>query len=237
MAPVSIPWSFGGNSGFYTGEVDAGTIPHGPGTIEYSSGPLTGYRYEGSWYAGIKHGHGKLTGANYEHEGSFGSNQPDGHGVRNYKNGRTYDGWWKNGVKEGTGTMTWTSNGWVYSGQWKNDKISGKGTWSCEQGRRTYYSDNWTDDKINGTGFAKYSRGDTYKGRFVNAEKEDTNASYTFPNGTDTYDGGFSQGLFNGQGTLVEGGYKYQGTFVNGKKTGKFRVTNLTTSRVSTQTY
>jgi hypothetical protein len=238
MAPLPITWFYRGNTGLYTGELDSDTgKPSGTGTILYASGPLKGFRYEGNWFAGFKQGPGKLTGPEYEYEGSFRGDQPEGHGVKKYKSGNIYDGWWKAGLKEGGGTMTWPRMDWVYSGEWQNGKISGKGTWHSETRGVTYYGDNWKDDQVNGTGTARYSRGDIYKGRFVKGMKEDTNAFYTYPNGKDTYTGGFKDNLRDGTGTLVMGDYKYQGSFSKGKKTGRFVVTDLRTGKITNRTY
>ncbi|KUL81571.1 hypothetical protein ZTR_09848 [Talaromyces verruculosus] len=237
MAPVSITWTVNGNTGYYDGEVDSTNIPHGYGTIEYTSGPLKDFRYEGNWYLGQKHGQGKLRGADYEHDGSFGTDQPEGHGVRNYKDGRIYDGWWKAGVREGTGTQTWKNTEWTYSGQWKSGRIAGKGTWHSESRGVTYNGDNWTDAKINGTGVLRFRRGAFYKGRFVNGSMEDTNGSYIYPNSIDEYNGGFKDNLRHGTGTLIMNGYKYHGNFVKDEMTGTFTVTNLATGKTTTRTY
>lgn len=236
MAPII--WTWNGNKGVYTGELlNPPDTPHGRGTIDYVSGPLNKYRYEGGWYAGLKHGQGKLTGPDYEYEGSFVQDRIEGHGVKTYKDGHIYDGWFVAGKCDGNGTVTWPNRGWVYSGQFKKDNVSGKGTFRSESRDVTYWSDNWLDDKINGVGNARFPGGATYQGRFVNGQAEGTNGFYTYANRHDTYRGGFKGGKRDGNGVLRKEGYEYRGKFSKGDKTGRFTVKNLSTGKTTTKTY
>lgn len=102
----------------FTGEFDENNLPHGPGTMEYSSGLRPLYKYEGEMVHGVRHGKGKFY--YYELHNEL-SNPVDQYG------------WYSIGEYDGAGRLVHPKNApgswepyqrlWdvVYDGMWEND--------------------------------------------------------------------------------------------------------------------
>jgi len=90
-------------------------------------------------------------------------------------------------------------------------------------------NDNYTSGKV------IFTNGDIYEGRLVNFAREDTDATYTWPNG-DFYKGGWQNGYKSGKGTLVAkdnrtiancpDGKVYIGNWADDKKNGNGAIYN-----------
>ena len=77
--------------------------------------------YTGEWKDGIRHGKGRLSGAN----------------------GNIYEGDWLEHKKHGKGTRTW-ADGTVYTGEWKDDMKHGKGIETNSKGK-VIHDGLWTE--------------------------------------------------------------------------------------------
>ena len=111
-----------------------------------------------------------------------------------YQNGDTYSGGLYHGQKFGKGTYYYAKSGLTYIGYFEKDKRKGKGNLSSKD-NKYLYEGGWNNDKMNGSG------------------------SLITPN--EKYTGNFLEGLYWGEGCLVEkNGNVYQGSFKEGKKNG-----------------
>lgn len=111
-----------------------------------------------------------------------------------YQNGDTYSGGLYHGQKFGQGTYYYAESRLTYIGGFEKDKRKGKGNLSSKD-NKYLYEGGWNDDKMNGSG-SLISLNEKYTGNFMD-------------------------GLYWGEGCLVEeNGNLYQGSFSEGKKNG-----------------
>ena len=200
----------------YQGEVNAAGKEHGQGQINYVNGDLlkgnfedgecttgvitkkSGDQYEGQLRNLQYYGKGKLTTKDYTQDGLF----RDG----NFLNGRVV-------FKDGT----------IYEGAMENECKVGKAFYQTSTGDT--YNGYFKNDKFEGTGELKRKDGSSYVGDFKNGEYDGQGKLIKFDKGRKKfeYEGGFTLGLFEGEGVLVytgDKGYTYKGHFINGKKDG-----------------
>ncbi len=216
--------------GYYNGEVDAGGVPNGRGTLNYYTGDV----YVGEFSGGKRDGNGKTvfkTGGSYDGEykndvmsgsgtmiyangdvisGEFKNNLPNGKCEVKYSDGTEYSGELADGVRNGEGRFTY-QNGDVYTGNFENGFRSGYGEYRYSGG--AVYKGNWIDGVQNGEGTFKDKLGE-YEGNFsggVFAGK----GTYKYTNG-DIYVGDWKNGKPHGSGKLTSGGEVYEGSFQNG---------------------
>ena len=111
-----------------------------------------------------------------------------------YENGDTYCGGIYHGKKLGKGTYYYADSDLTYIGTFEKDKRKGKGNLSSKDNKYLYEGE-WNNDMFNGSGSLITS-----------------NIKYT---------GTFQNGLFEGEGNMVDSsGQLYQGSFKQGKKNG-----------------
>ena len=111
----------------YEGEIED-YKPNGEGAMTFPNGA----KYEGSWKAGLPHGHGTLTcptkDGQDEYVGEWDMGQRSSRGVQYWAlTGWKYEGNWENNRIHGEGTMTYGDTGYVYTGSWKADRFEGEG--------------------------------------------------------------------------------------------------------------
>ena len=113
-----------------------------------------------------------------------------------------YSGGMLLGKKHGKGRNVYVHDGTIYVGEYKNDQKHGKGNLFSSD--NLYLSDgDWKNDKLDGE------------------------ASFVSPD-IGKYVGGFSKGVFEGSGFLIDNEKNvYQGTFHDGKKNGKGELSML----------
>jgi len=92
---------FGGERGFYTGQVDVQGRRHGRGLMRYECGD----EYEGEWVR----------------------DYCEGRGVKHFENGDVYEGEWKASRFHGSGKCSYPSRGLVYEGGFADGRYAGHG--------------------------------------------------------------------------------------------------------------
>ena len=109
--------------------------------------------YTGEWKDGQEEGNGKFVSKDgyYRYEGSYKAGMRNGHGTETYTNGKSYTGQWLKDKKHGHGTET-TKSGDTFSGQYVNDGKHGEGVYTSAGGkeeRRVLWQNNvfvkWLD--------------------------------------------------------------------------------------------
>ena len=176
-------------SGTYSGEVQGNRIT-GSGKFS-SSGDA--FSYEGKWIAGSLSGAGNVTGL--PHEITFQGRDIEG----------SYSGAVTDAVPDGNGTFVTEEGDFQYKGIWKKGEISGKGH-LIDQNFVVHFS---AGDRIG-----------LFEGIVQNGGPEGS-GSFSSVNSSGvgyTYEGEWSNGLFNGLGYCVfENGYLEDGHFTNGE--------------------
>lgn len=103
----------------YEGAWQAGQR-HGEGVAIYADGAI----YEGAFANGQRHGQGKLTmPAGFTYIGDWSRGEITGEGSATYANGDVYKGAFVKGTRQGQGTMTYAT-GEVASGNWINGALA-----------------------------------------------------------------------------------------------------------------
>jgi hypothetical protein len=220
---------------------------HGRGKYSW----MCGDEYDGEWFEGRMHGQGVTAYANgNRYVGQFVDDRREGRGKLSCTDGLAYDGEWVANNRHGDGRLDFPS-GDFYVGQWQNDKKHGRGKDSFANGN--VYEGEYVANTKHGQGSMKYNNGDSYEGGWA-ADKMEGRGVYTFANGF-VYDGewaadmrhGFGEYRFpnghvyrghwatdrrHGAGKLTlsdsateNSGETYEGTWVDGKMNGDFRVT------------
>jgi len=102
----------------YTGNFEDG-LWHGRGSLRLPSAETC---YRGSWYKGLRHGHGDQVIGRSRYAGEFAQNARSGYGRMHYGNGDSYVGEWRDDCRHGVGELT-HSDGRVSSGRWERDVL------------------------------------------------------------------------------------------------------------------
>ena len=91
------------------------------------------YFYVGSFFNGLRDGHGVMTNGGNCYVGNFKRDRFHGKGDYTTSNGDRYVGFWCDGKMTGHGFMRW-NNGATYTGEWYNGQMHGKGRLSSDAG-------------------------------------------------------------------------------------------------------
>jgi hypothetical protein len=163
--------------------------------------------YEGEWKNSMPHGRGYFIDQNNNwYKGEFRYGYFWGKGQLSVADYYLYEGGFLMSRRHGTGNCKFrVPKGETYEGQWKEDQMNGLGKYSTNA--TVYYYGNMENDKFNG------------KGKLV------TNEGWM--------EGTFKEGLPNGnikqyiklENTMIEG------SWVDGKREGKFKLTNTETKK------
>jgi len=155
----------------------------------YGIGKMTfanGDSYDGSWKDGYMAGNGTYTCkmGKWKYVGEMKYNQPDGLGIKTWKDKSRYEGFFRRGNRSGKGVMHYSS-GQIYDGQWENDNREGFGklTWSngdfyegdfgrdvragygtMKWKRKGKYIGHWYHDQMHGVGCREWKNGKRYEG-------------------------------------------------------------------------
>ena len=219
--------------GFYEGEVNEASVPHGRGVIRWNDNECS---YDGEWKNGVPHGFGKKLwddGDRCEgilvdgvfcgegkfffadgdiYEGGFKDDTFNGHGKFTMTNGDIYEGDFVDGDFSGHGKMTYAS-GSVYDGAWVGGKWSGKGSYTVKEGAKAlvYKSDNWSDAGFADT-LTRFDGEYTDEGKMVAF-------SFTATRLTERYEGEKNfKGQPHGEGKMIYAdGSTYEGGWAYGK--------------------
>ena len=109
-----------------------------------------GYRYEGEWRDGNRHGTGTASWPDgTEYTGTFVNGERHGEGAIVTPSGFRYEGEWVNGEMSGRGVATY-ANGDVYEGEFEDGKRSGTGTMRYASGEEA--SGNWQNGALQDDG-------------------------------------------------------------------------------------
>ncbi|GMH97862.1 hypothetical protein TrVE_jg3188 [Triparma verrucosa] len=199
------------DSSIYYGNLTASLEREGFGVYISTHPP---FRYEGSFKANKRHGHGQFTtshlsfigvysedvmlkglytvNSTFSYEGSFKGGLFDGEGKYVDLNNNVYVGHFVNGVKNGRGVMKYNDNVSEYDGCWVNNKRTGHGTF---KGKNQEYKGEWKDDYQHGYGK-------------MTTESEE-------------YEGEFEGGKYAGFGKLTRQDCTVEGSFKNGNLSSK----------------
>lgn len=209
--------------------------------------------YVGQFAKGAYNGKGKITFLNGEtYDGGWLQNQRSGKGKAIYKDGEIYEGDWLADKRNGVGRCAY-ANGDIYNGDWVNNNREGKATYYFKDG--SYYIGLWKNNLQHGEGrYFNKSTGNTINGIWKDGVAPNVAAATTKPTPTPsmtigpmTFEGGakfdndietakpiattktkcMSGNCLNGFGKyLFANGSTYEGNFVNGRGSGKGKVTN-----------
>ena len=179
-------------------------------------------RYSGSVLKGLFSGQGTLTRTNGDtYNGEFENGKRNGRGTMIFANGCECNCNWINGKANGEGTFT-SFNGNKYIGEFQGGKRNGKGTltWgNLEKIRNKYEGEFINNNYVKG--IMIYKDGSNYNGEFLEKKKHGFGIE-TFPLNRGFYKGYFKEDKKDGEGTLeLTNGYKYTGSWRNGKREGK----------------
>ncbi len=193
-------------------------------TSEWKKGKANGntvivsgdYQYEGQFLDDLPNGTGSLYNTNpesqYIYAGEWRNGLRQGYGDAIYSNGDSYYGEWSEDKYQGVGRYRY-ANGDVYDGDWEDNLPSGTGQYFSESFK---YGGEWLDGWIHGFGRMDFSNGDIYEGDFCEGKKCGQGL-YQFANGN-VYEGEFYDDQINGLGVFTfSDGNRYEGEFVNGK--------------------
>jgi hypothetical protein len=177
---------------------------HGVFIVSGTGEGLSGYRYEGGWKDGLKHGEGLMTYNDGSYtKGTYVENSLHGFVVKVIKNQYTYYGEYENG-RETIGYIRW-ANGAKYVGEWG----------SPSDGKYRLFN-------MQGLGILTSQDGRIMVGEFKNGRPEGLTAT-KIP-GVVTHVGERSDDKFNGMGYMElerEDRVKYLGNFLDNKRHGQ----------------
>lgn len=189
----------------FCGEVSGGKR-HGRGVYVAADKITT---YDGDWFEGKRHGHGRLTYDTQEssyYEGQWEAGQKHGKGRQVWPSGNVYEGHWKQGTMSGQGTMLWCDGPHEhYSGHWEQGHPHGEGChkWLAperseaevrdgpSQQMNNRYTGQWQMGVRQGAGVFYYANGSKYSGIWQQNVKQG-HGRYSFEDGR-VYDGPFEQ--------------------------------------------
>ena len=115
-------------------------------------------------------------------------------------------------LAEGEGAV-YFANGDYFTGTLAGNHMV-QGTMFLENGNK--YHGTFVNDHFEGAGTFYFPDGRTYKGQFKNGKKEGRGV-FTWTNG-DVYDGDWKEGKQHGHGAFTQGGKRFEGQFLDGKK-------------------
>ena len=153
----------------------------------------------------------------------------NGFGKYVWPNGHYHEGYWKNNKKNGTGTTFYDDGGsGIYSGSgyikgtFKNGLIHGFGEEVRENGYK--YVGDWKGGIPFGKGKLTWPNGESYEGEWDENGKSGFGI-YTYKDGS-IHRGRYSNDKPNGPGEEISYGslVTYKGSWLNGKKEGKFTI-------------
>jgi len=150
--------------------------------------------------------------------------KPGGLGILKLKNGDVHFGHFKQGLKDGLGVVEFSRSKEMLFLGYKDDGTSGKAKAALILRDGETCIGDYREGSITGFGFCNWPFDNFYVGNFLNNEKSGSgNASYS--NG-DTYVGHWKNNRKHGSGKFIfgvndpTGSKSYEGSFVDGKKTG-----------------
>ncbi|MFM9943888.1 MAG: hypothetical protein ACKVQB_01505 [Bacteroidia bacterium] len=169
--------------------------------------------------------------ATAEYEGEWENNLPHGKGYFKDKNGNWYKGDFKYGYFWGNGILSY-ANYYKYDGEFLMSRRQGNGICNFIKPKGENYEGEWKQDVMNGLGKYSVNARHYYYGNMQN-NKFNGNGKLVTPEGW--MEGVFKDGIPNGpmkqylklDNTMIEG------KWVNGKREGKFTLTNTETKKVS----
>ena len=145
--------------------------------------------------------------------------------------GSTYDGEWLNDQQHGYGRETWDQGRIKFEGQYYQGKKNGRGRYEWADG--SFYEGDFVDSVFTGQGKKDIQILAVILHKPIVAECDFTALRmssnvgfsllgvYYFAESERTYEGSFSQNLFEGKGKLTyKDGRMYEGDFKAGKKDG-----------------
>ena len=212
---------------FFEGKIKQGVLTYTIGNDQY--------KYDGAFNTlGEKHGQGTLYLYNEGEQayksyfaGTWAAGMPyTGAGTIEYSGGDKYVGRIVEGLRDGAGAYYYSS-GDLYEGNWAEGQKSGVGTYTWANGDK--YVGAWAANQKSGEGKLTYKDGSVFQGMFAADETVSGTYTYTFEDTKYQYDGAFSGGKKNGQGTLYlynngTSSYdvkQYEGNWVDDQKQGK----------------
>ncbi|OQR81382.1 hypothetical protein THRCLA_11784 [Thraustotheca clavata] len=156
----------------------------------------TGYIYDGEWNMDARHGNGTLTTTHGTYSGSWSNNERSGNGEFKWETQKLkYNGYWKSNVYHGLGVLIDERIGFTYEGEFVNGHPHGVGKIVYTRGEKKQFSGEWFDGLFHGIGNLKYSNGEVYSGGFIKGQR-------------------------HGQGTLITDDEEYDGEWQNDKRHG-----------------
>ena len=177
------------------------------------------YQYEGQYAGDLPNGNGSYycldSTATYMYAGEWLNGKRSGYGDAIFQNGDSYFGEWKDDLYNGIGRYRY-ANGDVYDGEWTNNLPNGQGQYISQEFK---YGGEWLEGWIHGFGRIDFANGDIYEGDFCEGKKCGYGL-YQYANGN-VYEGEFYDDKINGLGvfTFADGNW-YEGEFLNGKIQG-----------------
>ena len=209
-----------------------------------------GFKYEGSFRDGLRHGNGSLSSPDntYLYNGGWAYDKKHGKCLE-VINGETFEGFYKNGIRDGQCTITYNnkdkftgnlidgkkegygeqysfSTKMTYKGEFRNNLYEGKGKIINDNGY--YYEGGFLAGLRHGDNCLETKAGKRkYVGQF-RRDKINGKGIFEWYEGEskgDIYNGDFKDDLFDGFGTYqYSDGTIYMGEFKKGVKEGKGKV-------------
>lgn len=232
-------------------------LPHGTGSIT-AVGPnkQTLYQYSGGFYLGRRNGTGtsrwtpSAAMPEITYEGDIKNDRFDGQGVLIVVGFSRYEGEFQAGVYQGKGVLDHLGSGDRLAGTFVNGSLHGPGSYTNErlgikyegdfaQGRyhgegqlshgSFVYRGSFREGLFHGQGEAVYADHSRYTGQWENGYCHGK-GKFTQSNPEQLeYDGNFSRGSWEGQGSLTTPRYQYSGSFEHNcfHGAGELRVANF----------
>lgn len=178
---------------FPDGHCIAGKCIDSAGVMYWGNGKI---KYSGDWDYGFPSGEGIFMDSfGHAYAGDFYMGFFWGKGDYRDAGNFDYSGEFVMGTKTGSGTAIY-SNGYKYQGEWLNDLFHGKGVYYQQKGY--------------------VFEGEFYEGRYHGQGRMTSPVGY--------FKGSFKNGVPHGEGVQysVEGDVSVKGTWIDGKKEGKF---------------
>ena len=189
-----------------SGTIISGDCDSLTGKMVWSGGKA---EYEGDWKFGMPHGKGKFKDQeNNVYIGEFKYGYFWGKGKLVLAGSYVYEGDFLMSRRQGFGICKFIKpKGESYEGEWRADLMSGLGKYTISSTQ--YYYGNMSNNRFNGNG------------------KLNTREGWI--------EGNFKDGIPNGymKQWLKKENYNIEGQWVNGKREGKFTVTNIETKKVT----
>lgn len=171
--------------------------------------------YSGSWVAGLRSGHGvALSEEGTFYTGGWSNDLRHGYGTEKWTDGAVYQGHYLEGKKVGRGVFRWT-DGSTYEGHFADNMIQGFGEYMWADGR--VYKGQWKENKMEGEGLFLWEDGRKYDGQYLD-DKKHGHGKFSWPDGR-LYDGQWYDGRQHGVGTYTTAdGRTKKGEWAEGKR-------------------